>query len=95
MQYLKEEDKMKIWAKLIDEENRLCKDTVYETECKFNYEEYPEILRGIAYALDIPTPLVMKSHFSHIKRFRIHKYKQSDFVEFLGYKALELEICPE
>lgn len=86
---------MKIWIKLTDEENRIITDSIYETKMKFNYANYPEILREAAHTVDAPTPLVIKSQFNHFKQFRINKYKDVDFVEPIDFTSMELEIFPE
>ena len=48
-------------------------------------------LTEICYALDIPTPLVLKTHILNFAKFNHVKFIKSDFVEKVNFDYLFLE----
>ena len=48
---------MRIWAKIIEKDTIVAKDTVYETNRALTYGNLEEMLREICYTLDLPTPV--------------------------------------
>lgn len=86
---------MKIWAKIIDDDNKIIKDGIFETDLTLKLNNYDDILRGIAEILDIATPIALVSHFKHLKEFNTHRYTSDDFIDNTGFKALILEIFRE
>lgn len=85
---------MKIWAKLIIEHKNV-KDTIISDDTNLTYTNYDEMLRHVAYNLDIPTPLALKTHYNYLTKFNSHKYKADDFVESINFDWLELEYISE
>lgn len=81
---------MKIWARLIIEGKNV-KDTLYEDGYSLTLKSYENMLRKVAYLLDIPSPVTMQIHFNAFKQFNIHKFTADDFVESFDYDALEIE----
>lgn len=81
---------MKIWARLIIDGKNV-KDTLYCNKNALTFANYEIMLREVAYLLDIPSPISMKIHFNHFKKFNIHKFTVDDFVESFDYDALEIE----
>lgn len=53
---------MKIWARLIIEGKNV-KDTLYEDKYSLTFKSYENMLRQVAYLLDIPSPVTMQIHF--------------------------------
>lgn len=86
---------MKIWAKIIDDDNKIIKDGIYQTDLTLKLNNYDDILREIAEILDIATPIALVSHFKHLKEFNTHRYTSDDFIDNTGFKALILEIFRE
>ncbi len=81
---------MRIWAKLMTE-GRIKKDFVYENPEKLTYARFFEYLTEICLALDIPTPVLTKTHIFNFAKFNHVKFLARDFVEALGYDHLFLE----
>lgn len=81
---------MRIWAKLITD-GHIVKQYVYEVTEKFAYSRFFEYLTEICYALDIPVPVLTKTHIFNFAKFNHVKFPARDFVEELGYDQLFLE----
>lgn len=80
----------KIWAKTI-KNHKIVKDTVYRNAEKFDEDEFLRYLTDICYDLDIPTPVILKSHLQNFKLYNIAKFRPEDFVESVSFDLLQLE----
>ena len=81
---------MRIWAKLMTD-GHIKKDFVYEKDEKRTYSHFFEYLTDICAALDIPTPVLMKTHIFNFAKFNHVKFLKRDFVDTLGYDYLFIE----
>ncbi len=80
----------RLWAKII-KDNKIVKQTVFEKEGRLVWGELHEYLAEIAYALDIPTPVLLRAHIMNLAKFNHVKFKESDFVEPVGFDSLFVE----
>ena len=81
---------MKIWAKLITD-GKIKKQFVYEKDERLTYSHFFDYLVDICQTLDIPTPVLTKTHIFNFAKFNHVKFPPRDFVENLGYDQLFLE----
>ena len=81
---------MRIWAKLMTD-GRIKEQFVYERNEKLVYSQFFEYLVEICQVLDIPTPVLTKTHIFNFAKFNHVKFIERDFVESLGYDCLFLE----
>lgn len=81
---------MKIWAKLITD-GKIRKQFVYEKEERLTYSHFFEYLTEICQALDIPTPVLLKTHIFNFAKFNHVRFIRRDFVEEFDYDQLFLE----
>ncbi len=81
---------MRIWAKLIVD-GHTKKECVYEKAEKLTYSHFFDYLTEICHTLDIPTPVLTKTHVFNFAKFNHVKFLPRDFVESLGYDHLFLE----
>ena len=81
---------MRIWAKLMTD-GKIKKDFVYELKEQLTYSHFLDYMIEICQALDIPTPVVMKTHIFNFAKFNHVKVLARDFVESLGYDYLFIE----
>lgn len=81
---------MRIWAKLMTD-GRIRKQYVYENPEKLTYSHFFEYLTEICHELDIPTPVLTKTHIFNFAKFNHVKFPARDFVESLGYDHLFIE----
>ena len=81
---------MKIWAKLITD-GKIRKQLVYEKEERLTYSHFFDYLTEICQALDIPTPVLLKTHIFNFAKFNHVRFIRRDFVEEFDYDQLFLE----
>ena len=81
---------MRIWAKLMTD-GRIKEQFVYERNDKLVYSQFFDYLVEICQKLDIPTPVLLKTHIFNFATFNHVKFTKTDFVESFGYDQLFLE----
>ena len=81
---------MRIWAKLMTD-GKIRKQFVYENPEKLTYSHFFDYLTDICHTLDVPTPVLTKTHIFNFAKFNHVKFVSRDFVESLGYDYLFLE----
>lgn len=72
-------------------DGKICKQTVYENPEKLTYSHFFEYMTDICQELDIPTPVLTKTHIFNFAKFNHVKFIPRDFVESLGYDRLVIE----
>ena len=85
---------MKLWIRLMTD-NRLKKDKVVFVNNITSLSDLEKAMRDICHDMDIPTPIILNSHFRNFINFHNAKFKQDDFVESLDYDMLIVEDCKE
>ena len=81
---------LKIWAKTLAED-KMTRDLMFKRFEKFEAGRFMEYLTEICYELDIPTPVVLKSHTANFSEFRVVRFRPCDFVESIDFEQLVLE----
>ncbi len=84
---------MRIWAKLMVD-GHIEKEYIYTLTEKLTYSHFFDYLTELCSALDIPTPVLTKTHIFNFAKFNHVKFLPRDFVEPLGYDHLFLEYLP-
>ncbi len=84
---------MRIWAKLMVE-GHIEKQYTYTLREKLTYSHFFDYMTEICHALDIPTPVITKTHIFNFAKFNHVKFMPRDFVESLGYDHLFVEFLP-
>lgn len=72
-------------------EGKILSQTTYEREEKFTYADFFGYLTDICDKLDIPTPVLMKTHLFNYAKFRHVVFRPSDFMESVPFDRLVLE----
>lgn len=80
----------RIWAKVYSEDH-IVKQLTYEREEPFAYAQFFRYLADICDALDIPTPLLVKTHIFNYAKFNHVVFKSADFMEGVPFDKLVLE----
>ena len=80
----------RIWAKVIVGE-KIQKQITYMREDKFTYSEFFTYLSDICEALDIATPILLKTHIFNYAKFRTVKFLPRDFAEKPEFDKLVLD----
>ena len=80
---------MRIWAKILNEGKvvKSCEITVVN----YDFHIFEEYVREIAYALDIPTPIVLDKHIIDFTVYKSTWFLKEDFVESVNFEKLVLE----
>ena len=81
---------VRIWAKVL-KDNKIIKQTVYTHEGVTDYSEFFTYLREICEILDIPTPVLIKTHLFNYAKYKTVRFIESDFVEQINFDKLILE----
>ena len=80
----------RIWAKVLDE-GHIVKQTTYSREEKFTYSHFFRYLAEICDELDIPTPVLLKTHIFNYAKFNHTVFRKQDFMEPVPFEKLLLE----
>lgn len=81
---------VRIWAKTI-KDGRITAQTVYEREGQTDYSLFFDYVREICEKLDIPTPVIIKTHLFNYAKYNTVRFSESDFVEKINFDKLVLE----
>lgn len=81
---------IRIWAKVL-KKDKIIKQFVYEREGATDYSEFFNYLRDICENLDVPTPVLIKTHLFNYAKYNVLRFKQDDFVEKINFDKLVLE----
>lgn len=81
---------VKIWAKCI-KNHQLIKDKIYESLDRYNPNTLFLHIQAICHELDIPTPVILKSHIANFDQFNTVAFIKRDFVESIDFDSLVLE----
>ncbi|MGN0822269.1 MAG: hypothetical protein ACI4NG_00695 [Candidatus Gallimonas sp.] len=79
-----------IWAKVI-KDDRIAKQTVYQSDEKFVYSQFFNYLADICTELDVPTPVLLKPHILQYAKFNHVNFMPRDFLEEISFDKLVLE----
>ena len=81
---------VRIWAKVI-KNNKIINQTVYTHQGLTDYSEFFTYLREICEILDIPTPVLIKTHLFNYAKYNTVRFVADDFVEKISFDKLVLE----
>ena len=80
----------RIWGKVI-KDGHVIRQTTYEREEKFTYAHFFNYLADICDALDVPTPVLLKTSIFNYAKFNHVIFRPSDFMEDVPFDRLVLE----
>lgn len=81
---------VRIWAKVM-KKDKILKQYLFEKEGQTDYSVFFEYVRDICEALDIPTPVIIKTHLFNYAKYNTLRFKKDDFVESINFDKLVLE----
>ena len=82
---------IKIWAKTLKKE-RIIQDCEYCIDAdKMVWSLLFNVLTEICHTLDIPTPVLLKSHTLNFAKYNFVRFDKTDFVENVSFDCLWLE----
>lgn len=83
-------DMFRIWAKVM-KEGKIVRQLTFEQEKKFSYGDFFGYLAEICDGLDVPTPVLLKTHLFQYAKFRHVVFRPADFLETVDFDRLVLE----
>lgn len=81
---------IRIWAKVI-KKDKIVKQFMLEKTEEMDYAMFYDYVREICENLDIPTPVIIKTHLFNYAKYNVLRLKQDDFVESINFDKLVLE----
>ena len=80
----------RIWGR-IEREHKIARQTTYESTVKFEWSDFFKYLADICEALDIGTPILLKTHIFNYAKFNRVTFLPRDFAEPVNFDKLVLE----
>ena len=81
---------IRIWAKVM-KNNKIIKQFTFEKFENMDYSLFFDYLREICENLDIPTPVLIKTHLFNYAKYNNVRFTKNDFVESISFDKLVLE----
>ena len=80
----------KLWAKIITD-GKIIRQITYGRDEKFEYSQFFSYLEDICEALDISTPVLLKTHIFGYAKFGTVRFIPRDFAEPVDFDKLVIE----
>lgn len=71
---------VRIWGKVL-KKDKILRDFVFEKDGEIDWSSFFSYLTEICYALDIPAPVLLKTHVLNFAKYNFVKFSLSDFIE--------------
>lgn len=81
----------RLWLRTVGADEKILKEKVFDWRGE-GISTLIDLLREVCEELDEPTPVVLKSHFSDLKQFNVTRFSARDFVEFVYFEKMILEL---
>ncbi|MBE5734118.1 MAG: hypothetical protein E7347_03595 [Clostridiales bacterium] len=81
---------IRIWAKVI-KKTKIIKQFVLEKPTEMDYSMFFDYLREICENLDVPTPVLIKTHLFNYAKYNVVRFSKDDFMESIDFDKLILE----
>jgi hypothetical protein len=81
---------IRIWAKVL-KKDKIIKQYMLEKYTTMDYSEFSGYVREICENLDIPTPVLIKTHLFNYAKYNTVRFRKDDFVESVDFDKLVLE----
>ena len=79
------------WAEAFLKDNKIVKQYMLEKFEVMDYSKFYDYLVEICENLDIPTPVLIKTHLFNYAKYNNVRFGESDFVESIDFDKLVLE----
>ena len=81
---------IRIWA-YTTVETKITRSFIYESIDNFSPEKFRFHIEKICHELDIPTPVILKTHIDNFDEFNIVNFSIRDFIESIDFEKFVLE----
>lgn len=82
---------VKIWARVMKHNKIVKQITMFDNSEKMDYSRFFDYVAQLCQQLDVPTPLILKSHVFNYAKFNFVRFMPDDFVESVDFDSLWLE----
>lgn len=81
---------LRIWSHTL-ENTKITRSYIYESIDNFSEENFRYHIEKICHELDIPTPVILKTHINNYIEFNTVTFIKRDFIESIDFEKLVLE----
>ncbi len=81
---------IRIWARTVSD-NKITRSYIYESIDSFNEEKFFKHIEKLCHEMDIPTPIILKSHITNYVDFNNSTFLPRDFVESIDFDKFIIE----
>lgn len=81
---------IRIWAKVM-KNDKIVKQYMFESTESMDYSLFFNYVQTICENLDIPTPVIVKTHLFNYAKYNTLRFKPDDFIESFPFDKLVLE----
>lgn len=85
---------MRIWGKVM-KEDKIVRQTVLEKDERITFSHFYDYLTELCSSLDIPTPVLLKTHVLQFAKFHHVKFIPRDFVDSVEFDKFWIENISE
>lgn len=81
---------VKLWAHTIKDNKTLLKYDFIKDE-NMEWADFFDYVREICHEMDLPTPVILKTHLFNFAKFNYVRFLASDFIENVDFDFLMIE----
>ena len=81
---------VKLWARTVKDNKTLQKYDFIKDE-NMEWADFFDYVREICHEMDLPTPIILKTHLFNFAKFNYVRFLASDFVESVDFDFLMVE----
>ena len=81
---------VKLWARTVKDNKPLQKYDFIKDE-NMEWADFFDYVREICHEMDLPTPIILKTHLFNFAKFNYVRFLASDFVESVDFDFLMVE----
>lgn len=80
----------KLWARTVNDNKTILKYDFVKEET-MEWADFFEYVREICHEMDLPTPVILKTHLFNFAKFNYVRFLASDFIETVDFDFLMIE----
>lgn len=81
---------VKLWARTI-KNNKTTRSHDYQRDVKMEWADFFDHVAELCHEMDLPTPVIIKTHLFNYAKFNYVRFLKSDFVEHVDFDYLIIE----
>ena len=81
---------VKLWARTIKDNKTLLKYDFIKDK-NMEWADFFDYVREICHEIDLPTPVILKTHLFNFAKFNYVRFLASDFIESVDFDFLMIE----